>query len=143
MSKIINLNGIRSKITLCRIKTMGIDIYTIMRPITEEQENQLDDKEFVTFDGHKVNKANIYCYGEINVNSQEDLNYIKKFNIIDYDAPNSIHVNYNFDEGNVVIEGNIAKVYHCYNPIDWFKYNYLLIGKPKRIIIYKCKRCDL
>lgn len=143
MVKILNLHGIRKKAILCRTKAMGDIVYTVMKEITEEQEKKLDDVEAVNIDNKVIGKHDIYCYGQIDINNEEDLNYLKKFNIINLDAENPIHSGYDFDKGTAVVEGDIAKTHPCWNAIEWFKYNYLLIGKPKRIIIYKCKKCDL
>ena len=143
MAKVINLLGIRKKAILCRIKTLGNFIYTVMRPITEEQEKELDDMEKITIDGITIDKDNIYCYGQFDVNNEEDLNYIKKFNIINLEADNAVHSNINYEDGTVAIEGNIAKTYSCYDVVKWFKYQYLLIGKPNRIIVYKCHKHEL
>lgn len=143
MVKVINLFGIRKKAILCRTKTMGNFIYTVIRPITEEDEKTLDSDEQIVIDGNLINKDNIYCYGEFNIDNPEDIEYIKKFSIINFDENNSVYSNYNFKEGTVTIEGNIAKTFSCYNVVKWFKYNYLLIGKPNRIIIYKCKKEEL
>lgn len=143
MAKVMNLFGIRKKAILCRTKIMGNFIYTVIRPITKEDEKILDKDEKIVIDGNVVTKDNIYCYGEFNINNPEDINYIKKFNIINFDEINSVHSNYNFEEGTVTIEGNVAKVYSCYDVVKWFKYNYLLIGKPNRILIYKCKKEEL
>lgn len=143
MAKILNLLGIRKKAILCRTKVGGNSIYTVMRPITKEQEKELDDNERLIIDNITISKDNIYCYGEFDVNNDEDLNYIKKFNIINLDEENSIHSNLDFETGEVTIEGNLAKIYCCYDPIKWFKYQYLLIGKPNRIIIYKCPKHNL
>lgn len=143
MPKVVNLLGIRKKAILCRIKVMGNYSYTVMRPITEEEEKIIDRDEKITIDDNVITKDNIYCYGEFDVNNPEDINYIKKFNIINLDEINSVHSDFNFDEGNVVIEGNIAKTYSCYDVVKWFKYNYVLIGKPNRILIYKCKKEEL
>ena len=143
MPKVVKLLGIRKKAILCRIKLMGTFVYTVMRPITEEQEKILDRDEQIDIDGNIISKDNIYCYGEFDVTNSEDIEYIKKFNIINLDEVNSVHSNYNFEEGNVVIEGNVAKTYSCYDVVKWFKYNYVLIGKPNRILIYKCKKEEL
>lgn len=143
MPKIVNLLGIRNKATLCRIKQMGNLVYTVLRPITKEQEEEIDEKEEINFDGTIINKDNIYCYGQFDINNKEDINYIKKFNIINLDDNNPIYTNYDFNKGIVSVEGNVIKTSECYNPIEWFKYKYLLIGKPERIIVYKCNKCDL
>lgn len=143
MAKIVNLLGIRKKAMLSRIKTMGDYIYTVMQEITEQQEQEIDDLESVSLDGKVISKDDIYCYGIIDINNEEDVRYLKKFNIINLDAENNIHTGYNYEKGNVLIEGNIAKMSSTWNVIEWFKYNYVLIGKPKRIIIYKCRKHDL
>ena len=143
MAKTINLFGIRQKIILCRTKVLGNYNYTVMRPITESQEKELDENEQITIDNNIITKDNIYCYGQFDINNDEDIKYVKKFNIINLEEANPIYSGYNFSDGTVVIEGNIAKTYSCYNPIEWFKYNYLLIGKPERIIIYKCAKHEL
>lgn len=143
MPKVVNLLGIRTKAILCRIKVMGNYSYTVMRPITEEEEKLIDKDEKITIDDNVIAKDNIYCYGEFDVTNPEDINYIKKFNIINLDEVNSVHSDFNFDEGNVIIEGNVAKTYSCYDVVKWFKYNYVLIGKPSRILIYKCKKEEL
>ena len=143
MPKIIKLFGIRKKAILCRTKVGGNPIFTVMRPITKEQEKEIDVNERLTIDNISISKDNIYCYGEFNVNNEEDLNYIKKFNIINLDEENPIYSDLNFETGDVILEGNIAKTYSCYDVIEWFNYNYILIGKPNRIIIYKCPKHDL
>ena len=143
MAKVLNLLGIRKKAILCRIKALGNFNYTVMRSITEAQEKELDDTEQLTIDGNIITKDNIYCYGQFDINNDEDINYVKKFNIINFDESNPVYSGYNFVDGSVTIEGNIAKTYSCYNTVEWFKYNYLLIGKPNRIIIYKCAKHEL
>lgn len=143
MAKTLNLNGIRSKAILCRIKVMGELVYTVMRPITEEQEKEIDDNECLELNGNVIPKDKIYCYGEFNVNSEEDLKIIERFNIINMDSSNLVYSNFDFDTGEVTFEGRVPLVYDCYTPIKWFKHNFTLIGKPNRIIIYKCKKRDL
>ena len=96
MPKVVKLLGIRKKAILCRIKLMGTFVYTVMRPITEEQEKILDRDEQIDIDGNIISKDNIYCYGEFDVTNPEDIEYIKKFNIINLDEINSVHSDYNF-----------------------------------------------
>ena len=143
MAKLVNLLGIRTKAMLCRTKTMGELVYTVMREITGAQEKEIDELKSVTIDNKIISKDNIYCYGEIDINNEEDIKYLQKFNIINLDAENSIHSGYDYEKGNVVIEGKIAMMRPTWDVIEWFKYNYMLIGKPKRVIIYKCKKHDL
>ena len=143
MTKVVNLLGIRKKAILSRIKFMGDIVYTVMRELTEEQEKKLDTFESVKIDDNIIGKDDIYCYGEFDVTNDEDINYIKKLNIINLDSENFVHSDYNFETGKVIVEGNLAKTHPTWDVVEWFKYNYLLIGKPKRIIIYKCKKHNL
>ncbi len=143
MAKVMNLFGIREKAILSRTKNLGNYIYVVMKSITKEDEKTLDNEEELNINGNIITKDDIYCYGEFNVTNSEDINYVKKFNIINLDNNNQVHSNFDFETGEVIIEGNIAKMYDCYDVVKWFKYNYLLIGKPNRIIIYKCKQENL
>lgn len=139
----MNLFGIRERTILSRTKNLGNYIYVVMKSITKEDEKALDDTEELNINGNIVTKDDIYCYGEFDITNPEDINYVKKFNIINLDSNNQIHSNFDFETGEVIIEGNIAKMHDCYDVIKWFKYNYLLIGKPNRIIIYKCRKENL
>ena len=143
MAKLVKLLGIRMKAILCRTKLMGELVFTVMREITEEDEKKLDTLEAIQIDGKVIGKKEIYCYGEIDINNEQDIAYLKKFNIISLDDENPVHSGYDYEKGNVVIEGNVAKMHPTWDAIEWFKYNYMLIGKPKRVIIYKCKKHDL
>ena len=142
MEKKLNLLGIRKKVILCHTKSLAGVTETVMRPITEEDEQNLDKWECINVDGKRIDKKDIYCYGEINLSSNDDVEYIKKFNLLDTDNGGIIHSNFNYQEGYALIEG-IAKTYPTFDIIEWFKYNHCLIGKPTRIIIYKCKKENL
>lgn len=143
MAKVIHLHGIRKKVILSRIKQMGRYIYTVLRPITEEEEKFIDINEFIKFDNTTIDKQNIYCYGVIDINNKQDINYIDKFNLINLDDENFVHSNFDYENGTVQIDNNVVLKHPTWDNIKWFKYNYLLIGKPKRVIIYKCKEHEL
>lgn len=142
MEKKVNLLGIRKKVILCHTKSLAGITYTVMRPITEEDEQNLDKWECINVDGKRIDKKDIYCYGEINLSSNDDIQYLKKFNLLDTDNGGIIHSNFNYQEGYAVIE-TVAKTYPTFDAIEWFKYNHCLIGKPTRIIIYKYKKENL
>lgn len=77
MEKKLNLLGIRKKVILCHTKSLAGVTYTVMRPITEEDEQNLDKFEYLDIDNKRIDKRNIYCYGEINLSSNDDVEYIK------------------------------------------------------------------
>ena len=141
MEKKVNLLGIRKKVILCHTKSLAGVTYTVMRPITEEDEQNLDKWECINVDGKRIDKKDIYCYGEINLSSNDDVEYIKKFSLLDTDNGGTVHSNFNYQEGYALVEG-IAKTYPTFDIIEWFKYNHCLIGKPTRIIIYKSTMAD-
>lgn len=77
MEKKLNLLGIRKKVILCHTKSLAGVTYTVMRPITEQDEQDLDKWEYINIDGKRIDKKDIYCYGEINLSSNDDVEYIK------------------------------------------------------------------
>lgn len=77
MEKKLNLLGIRKKVILCHTKSLAGITYTVMRPITEEDEQNLDKFEYLDIDNKRIDKKDIYCYGEINLSSNDDVEYIK------------------------------------------------------------------
>ena len=50
MEKKLNLLGIRKKVILCHTKSLAGITYTVMRPITEEDEQNLDKFEYLDID---------------------------------------------------------------------------------------------
>ena len=142
MEKKVNLLGIRKKVILYHTKSLVGIIYTVMRPITEEDEQNLDKWECINVDGKRIDKKDIYCYGEINLSSNDDVEYIKSLAYLILIMVELFIVIFNYQEGCALIEG-IAKTYPTFDIIEWFKYNHCLIGKPTRIIIYKCKKENL
>lgn len=114
----------------------------IMESITKEQEERID-KSKIYFgeiryerpDKHIIQARNIYLYGEVNVNDKSDIDLIKKFDLVDPDH-NWIDSNFNFEEGTCTTIEGIRKGYDTWDPVKWFLYNYCLLGKPERVIIY-------
>lgn len=104
MEKKLNLLGIRKKVILCHTKSLAGVTYTVMRPITEQDEQNLDKWECINVDGKRIDKKDIYCYGEINLSSNDDVEYIKKFSLLDTDNGGTIHSNFNYQEGCAIIE---------------------------------------
>lgn len=103
MEKKLNLLGIRKKVILCHTKSLAGVTYTVMRPITEEDEQNLDKWECINVDGKRIDKKDIYCYGEINLSSNDDVEYIKKFSLLDTDNGGTVHSNFNYQEGYALV----------------------------------------
>lgn len=116
-----------------------------MEPITKEQEIRIDNssKYFGEIrhereNGDIILANDIYLYGEVDFDNIDDLKYIEKFKLL-FNEPNSnwIQSNFDFDKGCFTTKEGIAKGSPTLDPIKWFKYNYVLIGKPQSIIVYK------
>lgn len=56
MEKKVNLLGIRKKVILCHTKSLAGITYTVMRPITEEDEQNLDKWEYLNIDNKRIDK---------------------------------------------------------------------------------------
>ncbi len=119
----------------------------VLQVLTDIEEKQIDKSEkeygelvYVFDKKYKIGAKNIYLYGDINIDNKEDINLINKFkNIICeiYSPSNFIYSNLDYNTGIIKSdERGIYKGYYTSNYMKWFLYNYLLIGKPKKIIIY-------
>lgn len=124
----------------------GKSFIVIMEPITEKEEEHIDKSSkyygeirHVKNDNTIISAKDIYLYGEVDFNKEDDLSNIERFNLIDNDieARNLIYANFDFDKGSFTTINGVAKAYPTWNPILWFMYNYVLIGKPERIIVYR------
>lgn len=114
-----------------------------MEAITKKQEEDIEAAIATTGailykrkDGVAIKAKDIYLYGEINLDNEEDIEYIEKFNFIEEPYGGWIHSNFNYDTGEVTSVRHKFKGYNTNNVITWFKYCYCLLGKPKRVIIY-------
>ncbi len=139
MLKKINLFGIRERVMLCRIRDKR-DMVAIMKPISEEEEIELDNKHQIEINGNIIKQNDIYVYGQLDLDCKEDINYIKKFNLLNTDdTGNTIYSNIDWEDGTISFE-NVPKEYLTWDNLLWFEYNYLLIGRPERVIIYKINK---
>lgn len=143
LKKVMNIMGIRRRVVLNHSDNQGI---VVLQVLTDDEERQIEKSEkkyggivFALDKKYKINSDSIYLYGDIDLSNEEDIKILSRFrNKIcnEYSAGNFIYSNIDYNTGNVTAEDNIFKGYDCMNWYKWFKYNYLLIGKPKKIIIY-------
>ena len=107
-----------------------------MQSITERQEAKLDEEKSINLvvDGNtiKVSKESIYCYGEINSNNEDDARAIIRFNLVNEDGT-CVHSNINEQYQTV----KPPKFVFSTNPLLVWDYSYTLVGRPKRIIVYR------
>lgn len=117
----------------------------VLKPITQELENKID--AIIKYGGsveiehnHYITKNEIYVYGDINLKSKADIEYLSKFKKIilnPYTMCTFIPSSFNYEEGEYTEINGIAKGSNFQSDfLAWFKWNYCLIGKPNKIIIY-------
>lgn len=136
--------GIEKKGTVLCHFDIGVQrTVVIMEPITEKQEERIDKSKLyygsIRFEKNKeiiIPAKDIYLYGDVDLNSEEDINYIKKFNLIS-DNGDWMYSNFDYDRGNFKTIERIHKGYTNFDPIKNFKLAHCIIGKPKKVIVYK------
>lgn len=116
---------------ICRFNTSYGKESVFMRAITEEEEKQIDRHKF------DIDNKNIFFYGEVNLNDPLEVQQIADFNLIDKDQKGMIYTRFNYEKGTFDLIDDQVKWGPTSNPIEWFKFKYCLIGKPKRVIVYK------
>lgn len=145
MNKVINLLGTMKSTVLSRFNTSIKFPCVILEPITEELENKID--AIIKYGGsvkldskHIVTKTDIYVYGDINLNNKSDIEYLSKFKRIilnPYTMTTFIPSSFNYKLGTYLKVDGLARGSNFQGDfLKWFKYNYCIIGKPKKIIIY-------
>lgn len=141
MRKQMNILGIKKRVILARFDFNSI----VMEAIDENAEKSLDkqsEKDNINyfFNNLCLKSKDIVLYGEINLENKKDIKYLEKYkNIIcNPDAiTNWIKSNFNYEKGTITSnDEGLYKGYQTWQFLKWFKYNYCLIGKPKRILIY-------
>ena len=137
-----NLLGLRKSTTLFlfRYNNGKISKVVTLQPLSENEEKQCEDDNtpYIELDnGKHIKKDRIILYGDIDIKNQNDLNSIAYYCYIPEDYNAIIYGNFNYDKGIFRTKDGIAKDAITYDPILWFKYNHCLIGKPKKVLIYK------
>lgn len=146
--KSMNIMGIRRRIVLNHSDKHG---KIILQVLTDKEEEQIDNSiikygelTYLLDNKIKVRAKDIYLYGDINLENKEDVKLLEKFNKIicdEYAASNFIYSNVDYNKGIVYSdERGVYLGYICMNWNKWFNFNYLLLGKPKKIIIYNISK---
>ena len=115
-----------------------------LEPLTEEQESFIDNHKnvwtngkYIRDDGVEFAGNNILLYGDVELNNREFIDYIRNLDIINSEDNPWYRTDVNFTTG-VVDKEKVRKWSFTTNPLTWFEYNYMLIGRPNKIIIYEC-----
>lgn len=153
-NELYNILGTRQRVVLChtkRSKDADYSTVTYMEAIDERQEITIDKSKIyygeVVFKTkkergipeHTVYAKNIIFYGDIDLTSEEDLNCLEDFNLMNkwdpFEMNNAMPSDFNYKTGLC----STRKIFSCDDPIKWFKYNYCKLGKPEKVICYKVK----
>lgn len=139
-----------TKKTVCLLRSNTHAVF--MEAISKELEERLDEMKdkygeihYYTKDNIKVPGTSVFAYGTVDLDDINDLNFIDNLNIINPEPwlpyLSVIHTSFDYDKGTITSdERGIFKITQTWNKLKWFKYNYCLIGKPKRIIIYEINK---
>lgn len=147
MAKTKCLFNTQKKVILSRSDKGNYGVF--MEAISEEIEKGIDKQndlhgsfQYKTLKGQIATNSNTYLYGEINLNNPKDIAYLERFSKVilnPYDYHNWYYTSFNYDTGYIKAneEGIFKGINFIADPVKWFKYQYCILGKPKRIIIYK------
>lgn len=129
---------------LCSNRSRYRTVSTIMTYITEEEESLIDnlkDKTLQLTRGNRVfniKMNQIHCYGEVNFESQEDLDTIDGFKFLDFLGCVGIHIYsmYNYKTHSCSSPKRYALWTETWSPSELAKMAHGYIGKPQRIILF-------
>lgn len=132
----INLLEIRKQAILCHFEKI-CDL-AVMKEITETDEKNIDKGLRFNTGTQFIERDKIILYGEIDFNNKDDIKLIKSKNLMFPEiVSNIIYSTFDYKSGIATSINNVYKMTIEVDPVKWFMYNYCLIGKPKRIIVYK------
>lgn len=138
----INLLGIRKQTILCHFEKI-CDL-VVMKEITETDEKNIDKGLRFNTGTQFIERDKIILYGEIDFNNKNDVKLIKNKNLMFPEiVSNIVYSTFDYKSGIATSINNVYKMTIEVNPVKWFMYNYCLIGKPKRVIVYKTTKSYL
>lgn len=138
----INLLGIKKQAILCHFEKV-CDL-AVMKEITETDEKNIDKGLRFNTGTQFIERDKIILYGEIDINNENDIKLIKNKNLIFPEiVSNIVYSTFDYKSGIATPINNVYKMTIEVDPVKWFMYNYCLIGKPKRIIVYKTTKSYL
>lgn len=138
----INLLGIRKQTILCHFEKI-CDL-AVMKEITETDEKNIDKGLRFNTGTQFIERDKIILYGEIDFNNKNDVKLIKNKNLMFPEiVSNIVYSTFDYKSGIATSINNVYKMTIEVDPVKWLMYNYCLIGKPKRVIVYKTTKSYL
>jgi hypothetical protein len=115
-----------------------------MKEITETDEKNIDKGLRFNTGTQFIERDKIILYGEIDFNNKNDVKLIKDKNLMFPEiVSNIVYSTFDYKSGIATSINNVYKMTIEADPVKWFMYNYCLIGKPKRVIVYKTTKSYL
>jgi hypothetical protein len=115
-----------------------------MKEITETDEKNIDKGLRFNTGTQFIERDKIILYGEIDFNNKNDVKLIKNKNLMFPEiVSNIVYSTFDYKSGIATSINNVYKMTIEVDPVKWLMYNYCLIGKPKRIIVYKTTKSYL
>lgn len=120
--------------------------YVIMATINEEQEALLDSNIPFTLKiaknlSYNINLNNVYCYGEIDFDNDEDLDVIDNFNWLrNSQYGEVVYSGYNYKKNTCKTPIRYPRYYQTFSSANVAQQAYGRLGCPKRIVIFRDKR---
>ena len=114
-----------------------------MAPITEEQENNLDEGKVITLKlqsgDYQINKENVIVYGSIDfTNDSQDMEQIERFDWLNkVNQSRVVPANYDYESHTAKSDLDVARVYDTSSCKTVVKFGHGVINKPERCIIFK------
>lgn len=115
-----------------------------MSYLTEDEENTIDTLERGCLKLDRGNRTftikgtQIYCYGEIDLTKQEDIDNINNLGFLDYLGGVGKRIPANYDYFTHTAKSPIRKYLftEVFTPIEIVKFVHASLNKPKRVIIF-------
>lgn len=120
----------------------------VLESINDEQEKELDDNGgFIFIKGAinvKIGKQDIRFYGNVDINNKDDVEALKKHNLVDTNLIHSwMPAEFDYETGTGKVENRIPKIAPTIDPVRWFKYVHCRLGKPEKVVAYRIKNVFL
>lgn len=123
----INVLGIRKKVMLAHSKSNRTGQTILMRAIDQAEEDELDKLR---------HKTNIYFYGDVDLEAKSDTDTIKNYNFVHNDYRGMIYSTFDYEKGSFDLVDAEVKWGASISPLEWFKFNHCLLGKPAKVVVY-------
>lgn len=127
---------------ICRFNDAGNDYTVFMEPLKESQEVAIEEiGKIQSLEGNKdfgvstIYKDDIYLFGDVDLNNDEDIRQIADFNLLDRKVV--MPTKFKYETGTAITENNVVKVGNPSSAVEWFKFCHTKIGKPKKIVVYR------